>query len=78
MLREFECRVNVRIEVPDTGDKELTEDDVRSMVSNALQHGHCGTGVQLVLHDVCQEDDDQEPVICNTYIEVEWDGIEEV
>lgn len=78
MLIEAECNVNVRIQVPNTGDREVTEDDLKTMVSNALQHGHCGTGVQLVLHDCCQEYDENEPVICNTYIDVDLGSIERI
>ena len=78
MLNEYEFRGSIRIEIPNTGDRIITEDDFRTMVSNALGHGHCGTGVQLILHDVAQEDEHEEPIICNTYVDIDWDSIEEV
>ena len=78
MMIETECNVNVRIEVPDDKEHSLSDDDLRTMICNALQHGFCDTGVQLVWQDVCISDNDGDPVICNTYIDVDWDSIERI
>ena len=78
MRKEIECNVTVILDIPDCGDRVISEDDLRSMVCNALQSGHIGTGVQLILADVAQESTKGEPVICDTQIDVEWGSIEEV
>ena len=74
-------RVSVDIDVPDCCEGQLTMDDIRTMISEALRHNYLHQVVQLVIKDMNQWNGEfgsgkEVPVEAGVWIDVDWDSID--
>jgi len=79
-----DLELEVHLEVEDEFAENLTADDVRDMVCNAVGHNHHGIKVQLIVNDVAKYypekgnppgDADPEPIMVSAWVDVDWNSV---